>query len=66
MDALDKAKELEQEHRQKGIEAVRETVNKQGTTDCIDCGEEIPLARRQAYPAATRCISCQQEYEGKT
>ena len=25
---------------------------------CIDCGEDIPLARLQAYPFADRCIRC--------
>ncbi len=25
---------------------------------CVDCDEEIPLARLQAYPFADRCIRC--------
>jgi RNA polymerase-binding protein DksA len=25
---------------------------------CLDCGEEIPLARLRAYPFADRCIRC--------
>ena len=25
---------------------------------CVDCGEEIPLARLQAQPFADRCIRC--------
>lgn len=25
---------------------------------CLDCGEEIPLARLQAHPFADRCIRC--------
>lgn len=25
---------------------------------CVDCGEEIPLARLRAYPFADRCIRC--------
>ena len=25
---------------------------------CVDCGEDIPLARLQAYPFADRCIRC--------
>ncbi|MCE8002564.1 TraR/DksA family transcriptional regulator [Billgrantia ethanolica] len=28
-------------------------------TDCEDCGDEIPAARRQAAPWATTCIECQ-------
>jgi len=30
---------------------------------CIDCDEPIPEARRRAVPGATRCISCQTEFE---
>jgi RNA polymerase-binding protein DksA len=25
---------------------------------CADCGEEIPMARLEAYPFADRCIRC--------
>jgi len=25
---------------------------------CVDCGEEIPMARLEAYPFADRCIRC--------
>jgi DnaK suppressor protein len=25
---------------------------------CVDCGEEIPMARLRAYPFADRCIRC--------
>jgi RNA polymerase-binding protein DksA len=25
---------------------------------CLDCGEEIPVARLRAYPFADRCIRC--------
>ena len=25
---------------------------------CFDCGEEIPMARLEAYPFADRCIRC--------
>jgi DnaK suppressor protein len=30
---------------------------------CIDCGQDIPLARLQAEPTAARCVSCQELYE---
>lgn len=35
--------------------------------DCIDCGDEIPTARRKAAPWATTCIGCQsiREMRGK-
>ncbi len=36
-------------------------------TECDDCGDEIPVARRQAAPWATTCIECQgiREEQGK-
>lgn len=30
---------------------------------CLDCGDDIPLARLQATPQALRCIDCQQKAE---
>ena len=30
---------------------------------CMDCGEEIPEARRKAVPGVTRCIECQFDSE---
>ena len=34
-----------------------------GTNDCMDCGEPIPVARRQALPSACRCAECQSTRE---
>lgn len=31
--------------------------------ECDDCGEQIPRARLQANPAATRCVQCQAKHE---
>jgi DnaK suppressor protein len=31
--------------------------------ECTDCGVAIPPARLAAYPAATRCVSCQEAAE---
>ena len=33
----------------------------EGETHCIECGEEIPDARRRALPGARTCIACQAE-----
>nr|WP_282103675.1 TraR/DksA C4-type zinc finger protein [Halomonas getboli] len=35
----------------------RETAS--GATHCVDCGEEIPVKRRELLPYATRCVDCQ-------
>jgi phage/conjugal plasmid C-4 type zinc finger TraR family protein len=31
----------------------------EGTAFCVECGEDIPLARRRALPSARTCIDCQ-------
>ena len=31
--------------------------------ECIDCGSPIPYERLAAYPAATRCVACQESVE---
>lgn len=33
-------------------------------TQCADCDEEIPEARRVAIPGVKLCIDCQQERDG--
>lgn len=33
---------------------------------CVDCEEEIPLARLQAQPHAKRCIRCEEIFEKRT
>ncbi len=39
---------------------------KEGTYgECIDCGVDIPYARLSAYPAAVRCVSCQERTEAQ-
>lgn len=30
---------------------------------CVDCGEEIPVARLRVEPEAERCVACQQRWE---
>ena len=31
----------------------------EGTLECVECGEDIPEARRKAMPGATTCVHCQ-------
>lgn len=45
--------------RERAIRAASAALAGAGTTDCANCGEEIPAARRKALPSATRCIGCQ-------
>ncbi len=31
----------------------------EGTDHCVECGDEIPVARRRALPGASTCVQCQ-------
>ena len=31
----------------------------EGTTHCVECGDEIPEGRRRALPGARTCVRCQ-------
>jgi phage/conjugal plasmid C-4 type zinc finger TraR family protein len=37
----------------------------EGTTHCIECGEEIPEGRRRALPGARTCLPCQSGRDGR-
>ena len=32
-------------------------------SECEDCGEEIPVARRELVPGVRKCLSCQEYLE---
>jgi RNA polymerase-binding transcription factor DksA len=53
---------VEQE-RDARVGKVRAKLTRAGTLECVDCGCTISLARRQVYPAATRCAECQTDFE---
>ena len=36
-----------------------------GETHCVECGEEIPEARRRAMPGARACVACQSARDGR-
>ena len=40
------------------------TFNIPSLLDCQDCGEEIP-SKRRAIGAVTRCVDCQNNFEGR-
>ena len=63
MDIIDRASELEEAAREAAIANARKQQCLPGSPDCIDCGEEIPAARRAANPHAQRCIICQNNAE---
>jgi phage/conjugal plasmid C-4 type zinc finger TraR family protein len=34
-----------------------------GELYCVECGEEIPEARRKALPGASTCVTCQSQID---
>jgi phage/conjugal plasmid C-4 type zinc finger TraR family protein len=38
----------------------------EGETHCVECGEEVPEARRRALPGARTCVSCQSARDART
>lgn len=45
------------------IEAALRRLAERSYGICEDCGDQIPLARLEAYPTARRCHRCQEAYE---
>lgn len=43
-----------------GVEGARARLPQgPGTEECVECGDDIPKARRDALPGVTRCVDCQ-------
>lgn len=64
-DIIDKAARftvLEIEHQVAAARSVTDP-GRASRTECEDCGEAIPEARRKAVPGCTRCVDCQQALE---
>ena len=66
-DQFDLAQELDARYRAQAIEdqARRSAVGGITRSHCIDCGDEIPEARRRARPGCIRCIQCAEMFEAR-
>ncbi|EMH9206345.1 TPA: TraR/DksA family transcriptional regulator [Klebsiella michiganensis] len=60
---IDQASELEELLRNNAIQAHRINHNAVSATECEECGDQLPEARRKAYPGCTMCVSCAEEIE---
>lgn len=58
-DPMDQAAVLSEAWTERCLGAVVRKVREEGTRFCVRCDEEIPAARRAAYPARL-CIACQE------
>lgn len=63
MDEADRAAALIEATTANALARIHAAQAQAGQADCEDCGEPIPAARRQAFPAAIRCIECQEIFE---
>jgi phage/conjugal plasmid C-4 type zinc finger TraR family protein len=61
MDQFDRAQELDAHYRDQAL-AIHKRAASSGPrtsrTNCVDCEEEIPQARRIAAPGCLRCLEC--------
>ncbi len=62
-DPLDRAQQIEEQHRAAALARHQARPVGTGTADCIDCDAAIPAARRRALPHANRCVACQSLFE---
>ncbi|BCS55181.1 TraR/DksA C4-type zinc finger protein [Geobacter sp. SVR] len=65
MDDVDRAQVVNEDFQAFVLQqqqAGREPGNYTGSA-CLDCGDEIPTARRLAVPGCRRCINCQTLHE---
>jgi RNA polymerase-binding transcription factor DksA len=47
----------------RALEAARERLREGGYGICIDCGSDVGFERLKAFPAALRCVQCQERHE---
>ena len=47
----------------RALEAARERIKEGGYGVCIDCGSDIVYERLKAFPAALRCVQCQERHD---
>ena len=62
-DIIDNASTLEDLHRDAALSMHRLNHSAVSATHCEECDEELPEARRKAYPGCTMCVSCLAEKE---
>jgi len=62
-DFADNASAVEELQREAALSAHRINRDAVSATHCSECGDELPEARRKAYPGCTMCVDCQGEME---
>ena len=62
---IDAAQEYIERNTAAGIDALRIDHSAVSATECRECGESIPEARRINMPGVQTCIDCQKEIEDR-
>lgn len=72
MDQFDRAQEQEMMARDAALKLTNKRFAElksipgvETALDCLQCGTEIPEARRKALPGIMRCVTCQQLNESR-
>ena len=64
-DEIDRADGVIEAERIAGVSLVRAKLQGSGSDECLGCGADIPLGRREAAPWATLCVACQEVEDAK-
>lgn len=64
-DQFDRAQDLDAYYRQQALESQRKKMpaGSASAVRCLECGGEIPEARRKALPGCIRCRDCEELFE---
>ncbi|MDM3294440.1 TraR/DksA family transcriptional regulator [Citrobacter sp. Cc139] len=62
-DIVDNASTLEDLQRDAALSMHRLNHSAVSATHCEECGDNLPEARRKAYPGCTMCVECQSNME---
>ncbi|EJG2186264.1 TraR/DksA family transcriptional regulator [Citrobacter freundii] len=62
-DIIDNASTLEDLQRDAALSMHRLNHSAVSATHCVECGDNLPEARRKAYPGCTMCVGCQSDME---
>lgn len=65
-DILDVASDYIEASTNAAIQKIRQSIQGQGASRCVECDTEIPLARRDFLPNTKHCIDCAAHMEEMT
>lgn len=60
-----RAEDFQRQQDELAVGLIRSLLCEEGEQYCVDCGDEIGLARLAALPSAKRCVDCQYKLERK-